>query len=377
VTHAIDRVGLWSPGGGTERSIVVHRFGTAGADSKVYLQGGLHANEAPGMLILHHLIPLLRDADKAGQVRGEIVVVPEANPIGMGQFVHGYQSGRYDFTSGVNFNRQIPLIGDAAVAKMADALGRSEQNVAHARAAMREILSARRASFESEFLKSTLLGLAIDADIVIDCHSAGSAMLHVLVWHANWPEGGDLVAQLGAPLALVIADSGGGTFEEACASPWDALGDAYPDAFPVRPSFVAGLELRGDSDTDDAIVAEDAANLFRFLQRRGAIGGDPGPMPAIIAQIAPMESIDVLRASGAGIVVYRQSLGAILQPGDIVADLVDPSNADPSTTRTPIRTTRGGLLFAMAPHRVVASGHHVAMVAGSSGSVSGAHPWID
>src|SRR3546814_5615348 len=50
-----DRLPLLTASPGTSRELVVHRFGQAGARPKVYLQAALHADETPGLLVLHHL----------------------------------------------------------------------------------------------------------------------------------------------------------------------------------------------------------------------------------------------------------------------------------------------------------------------------------
>jgi predicted deacylase len=70
---------------GTSRGIAVHRFGKAGARPKVYLQAAIHANELPGAMALHHLMPMLVEADRRGLIKGEVIVVPTVNPIGLSQ----------------------------------------------------------------------------------------------------------------------------------------------------------------------------------------------------------------------------------------------------------------------------------------------------
>ncbi|OYY09383.1 MAG: hypothetical protein B7Y70_10275, partial [Rhizobiales bacterium 35-68-8] len=66
-------------------SVTVLRFGTPGARPKAYLQAGLHADEFPGMLALRHLAAELAVADAEGRITGEVVVVPQANPVGLTQ----------------------------------------------------------------------------------------------------------------------------------------------------------------------------------------------------------------------------------------------------------------------------------------------------
>ncbi|HVL22202.1 MAG TPA: succinylglutamate desuccinylase/aspartoacylase family protein, partial [Amaricoccus sp.] len=102
---------------GTARHIDVLGFGTPGARPKAYLQAGLHADELPGMLVLRRLAGLLSDKAARDEIRGEVVVVPVANPIGLAQHVHGYLRGRVESGASANFNRGYadlaPAAGDA------------------------------------------------------------------------------------------------------------------------------------------------------------------------------------------------------------------------------------------------------------------------
>jgi len=89
MTHEVIRIPLMAMSPGTERSLLVHRFGASGARPKAYLQAGIHADEIPGLLVLQHLLGQLMAADAAGDIPGEIIVVPFANPIGLGQRFRG------------------------------------------------------------------------------------------------------------------------------------------------------------------------------------------------------------------------------------------------------------------------------------------------
>jgi len=74
--HKQGRIALPQMTPGTRRSIAFHRFGRTGARPKAYLQAAIHANELPGAMALHHLMPMLAAADRVRRIRGEIVVVP-------------------------------------------------------------------------------------------------------------------------------------------------------------------------------------------------------------------------------------------------------------------------------------------------------------
>src|SRR6185369_11595010 len=104
----IERISLGSMSPGTERHLLVHRYGKTGARPKAYLQASIHADEIPAMMAAHHLIRLLDEAERLGEIKGEIIVVPVANPIGLAQSINGYQLGRSELRGGGNFNRNWP-----------------------------------------------------------------------------------------------------------------------------------------------------------------------------------------------------------------------------------------------------------------------------
>ena len=100
---------------GTRRTVALYRYGTNGGRPKVYIQAALHADEMPGVIVIQHLLPLLDQAEAEGRIRGEIVVVPVANPIGLAQWSFHKPSGRFEAESMENFNRRYPDLGPAVV----------------------------------------------------------------------------------------------------------------------------------------------------------------------------------------------------------------------------------------------------------------------
>ena len=64
---------------GNKRSVKVIRYGNRAGGGKIYIQAGLHADEPPGLVVMHHLIEWLDGADQKGVITGEIVLVPVWN----------------------------------------------------------------------------------------------------------------------------------------------------------------------------------------------------------------------------------------------------------------------------------------------------------
>ena len=73
---------LISPAVGTARQITSFHYGPGGG-RKAYVQSSVHADELPAMLVAWALRRRLAAFEAAGRIRGEIVVVPVANPIGL------------------------------------------------------------------------------------------------------------------------------------------------------------------------------------------------------------------------------------------------------------------------------------------------------
>src|ERR1700754_5317886 len=90
---------LISPSLGTARNVTSFHYGPGGGQ-KIYIQSSLHADELPGMLVAWRLRRHLAELEAAGKLRGEVVIVPVPNPIGLNQMLHGQLLGRFEMMSG-------------------------------------------------------------------------------------------------------------------------------------------------------------------------------------------------------------------------------------------------------------------------------------
>jgi len=361
----LERLPLVPVAPGTRRSLTVRRYGRPGARPKVYLQAALHANELPGILVLHHLTQLLEAADARGQVTGEVVLVPTANPIGLAQNVNGRHLGRMELGGGGNFNRGHPQFADKAAARIGNRLtDDAQRNVAIVREALLAAAAALPERTEFEHLRKRLAMHAVDADVVLDLHSHGEAVLYLYMGKAYWPAWADLPAQLGCRRVLLWETDDGHSFDEAMSAPWLALAKRFPDR-PIPPSCLGvTVELRGHNQISDAVNRADAENLFRFLQRRKVVAGDPGPLPQAVGDPAPVDGIDHARAPMAGLVLYRKELGDMVKAGETVAEVVDPLADDPAKARAPVVARTDGMFFGRDIDRLVRPGDPFITISG-------------
>jgi predicted deacylase len=348
MARRVEKVGLRGMTPGTPgRELQVLRYGRAGARPKAYLQASIHSNEFPGMMALHHLIPMLDRADKARRIKGEIVIVPHANPIGLSQVLLATHLGRYDFFGRDNFNRNYHDLADPVAEVVEKKLGPSaERNVRLIRAAALGVLGEIQPMNELQDLRLALMSRSIDADIVIDLHCDNQASLHHFISQRDWPAIKDLSAQVGAtaimynsPYPLTM------TFSGANGSMWSKLVDRFPEKPIPQACQSSTIEYRGQRDVNDRLGAMDAQNLYKFLQRRGLISGNPGPLPRALATATPMDGMDVGYAPVGGVLVYKRQAGDKVRKGEVICEIIDPFEINPAKARTPVTTATAGVLF--------------------------------
>jgi predicted deacylase len=346
-----------------------HHYGSAGRGKKVYIQASLHADEVPAMLVAHFLRRELDRLDAAGRVHGEVILVPAANPVGLSQVVHGTPLGRFDLGTGVNFNRAFRHVADELKTALADTLGPdAAANVAAIRAAARAAIARWAPASHTEDLKKTLLGMAIDADIVLDLHCDNDALLHVYTGPALAERVQPLANLLGARAYLLSEGSGGEPFDEACSRLWWDLAAHFGPDVPIPPACAAvTVELRGEMDVRYDLAEQDARALLQFLAHEGIVDIPPAALPAPLCAATPLEAVEPLHAPQSGVLVFLKALGDEVKAGDAIADIVNPVTGNTAT----VRASRDGLLFASTAHRHLLRGMHVCKIAGATPFRSG------
>ena len=365
----VEHIPLKHAPSGTSRELCVYRFGQPGARPKAYIQAALHADELPGILVAHELRKHLSDAEAAGELIGEVVLVPAANPIGLSQDVLGIHHGRFALADGQNFNRGFADLTTGLktsfeqIAALLDANGEAEtaDQSGLLRRALRAAAAAHKSVSESSALKAQLLALAIDADVVLDLHCDGEAVMHLYTLTSLAARIEPLARLLRAEVCLTAQESGEGPFDEACSRPWAVAAAALPDARFAAACLAATVELRGERDVFPTMAADDAKAIFEFLKVEGVVGGQAPLVPSHVCYQLPLAATEPLIAPVAGVVVYQVALGENVLAGDTVAHLIDPVSGD----KTPLRATTSGLLFARASSRWASAGKRIGKIAGA------------
>lgn len=360
---------LLSPSLGAQKTLVSLHYGDPAARPKVYLQASLHAEELPGMLVAHHLRQALDEADRQGLIRGCVVLVPAANPIGLAQRLDHKAMGRFEFDTSQNFNRHYPDLAEAVFDSLRTRLGADPAaNVATVRAAVTRWLNDWQPATELDSLRRELLRLSHDADVVIDLHCDWEAVLHLYCEEACWAPLEPLARLTGARAVLLARDSGGGPFDECLSGLWWQLAERLRAAGLSNPlpqgCASTTLELRGETDVSHELAQADAKALMAYLCHLGVVGGDRPALPAPLCQPTPLSGSETLHTPVPGVVVYRARPGDVLAAGDPVADVIDPTAPGQARVHT-VCASVSGVLYATVAQRYAVAGGELGKIAGA------------
>ena len=361
---------LLSPALGTQRTLTSLHFGHQGVGQKIYIQASLHADELPGMLVAHHLRGLLEAAEAKGEVLGEVVLVPLANPIGLNQTTMHYQLGRFELATMENFNRNYPNFFELVKDTVAPLLGQdSEANKQVIRKAMHDALMAEQPATELHSMRNTLMRLSHDADVVLDLHCDFEAALHMYVEQPMLDQVMPLAALLKAKAVLWVKGWGGATsFDEALSSPWWRLKEHFEGKFPVPMACASTtVELRGQLDVSSALAAQDALAIFQYLQYRGVVAGEPAPLPEPSCEATPLTGTEPLHAPHSGVIDFVVTPGDRVVEGQTLAHVIDPLTGH----STAVMASTDGVVYARHNLRWATANLELCRVAGHKPMRSG------
>lgn len=353
---------------GSHKTLTSFHFGPAGSRPKVYIQASLHADELPGMLVAHHLRGLLAQAEAAGQLTGQVVLVPVSNPLGLAQRVNHKPMGRFDLDTSENYNRHYPNLAKAIEADVRETLDQDGlTNVVRVRSAVGRYLHQWTPTTELQSLRRTLLMLAHDADHVLDLHCDCEGVMHFYTEEPCWPTLAPLAHYLGCEAILLARNSGSGPFDECLSGVWWQLAQALESKgrTPVLPQGCCSttIELRGEADVSHALARTDAQAIASFLKHTGVWTGTAvPPVPPPRCAATPLAGSETLCSAVPGLVVFAAQVGQRLSVGDLVAEVIDPID-----NRTHgVRAGVAGVMYARIRDRYITAGGELAKIAGAT-----------
>lgn len=332
-----------------------------GGSPVVYLQAGIHADEYPAMAALEQLRVQLDGLED--QLVGEVRLVPIANPGGLTQFFQTHHQGRYEMDSGENFNRAYPDLLNALVRQLEPKLGGSmAQNDALIRAAIREQAKNFKPVSLNQEHKATLFEWACDADYVLDVHCDDVAELHLYASRRAQKDLMPLAQALKATVVMLADDSGGSSFDEAAPGLWAALAERFPDHPIGMGCRGCTVELRGQADVSQQLAVQDAQGMLAYLRQIGVLAGQAEISPHQ-PHLCDLESVDLVPAPVAGLVEWAVPLGSQVEPGQVIARIMQLGGQGAPDTHA-VTARNKGRLFTRVHRPYVRAGQTLVKIAG-------------
>ncbi len=320
----IERIKLDSDTAGQDFVLPVFRFDGTGDGPAVYMQAAIHAHEMPGVVALTRLIPMLRDAEAAGRIAGKITLVPHANPVGLAQSVFGETLGRFDVNERINFNRSFP-------------------------SQTPEMLTGKPAS---ERLKSILLELAQQAQIVLDLHCDDQGPVYLYVAEQQLDEGLRLAAAMQAAVILTDARDEPVSFDLAIGGLWEKQGRGN------EGRFAATVELRGMMDVTHEFAETDAAGLYRYLVEIGTVRDTLPELQSADPVIGDVDAAELIPTPVPGALLYDVEVGDWVSEGQRVAVVVTHAGSESHEVLAPF----DGLVMTRRDRRLARRGDNVVKI---------------
>ena len=345
--------------------LAYYRIGPADAKKKVYLQAALHADEQPGILVLHHLLVMLREADKAGFLNAQFVIFPMVNPLGMDNVAMQRHQGRYDAISGLNFNRQWPDVFNAAdIDWGTDLTDDIEENCRRIRHDLKAWIDQIPCQTVNEKWRQVILSESCDADYCFDLHCDDDALLHIYCVPQISENMHRLGQWTGSSATLLAEDSGGGSFDEVWPGFWLKLANEVGNEKTGLPVMACTLEYRSNFETFDGLNKDDAENLYGYFHEEGLISGPAKGTKKEVADPVDLRAMEYIRVDQPGLMAYQCELGAVVKKGDVIADLLLLDGDEAFIKRVPVLAGTDGVLFARETSKYVWAGKIVAKIAG-------------
>jgi predicted deacylase len=363
MSYTLHREALPALAPGNTHFLLKHVFTGPETGKSAYIHAGLHADETPGLLVLQHLLCLLRELDVKGLLRGQVVVVPYANPIGMAQKIFGVLGGRFYLENGENFNRNFPCIA-ADFAQTLQTAAFAKNDTAAFKQAMQQQMSPRPLDPVAA-TKWALLQEAFRHDIVLDLHCDTRGVVHLYAPREQQARALQLARSVGARALVLESDVGGKPFDESYLLPWKAL-RAAGLVDEAQQGFSCTIELRGQSDVDDATAYNDALGIIDFLTTEGLLALDSSATPSDHREVDcfPTEGLLHLPSPATGLVVYHKQPGDAVAAGELLAEIV-LLDVEVDKPRIPVRSEIDAVFLVQQNARLVRAGQRIALLAGS------------
>lgn len=339
---------------------------------KVYIQSAVHAAEMQGSAVIFRLIEQL----KLLTLNAEFILVPNCNPFGRNQRAGEYLQGRYDATTGNNWNRFYHY-SSSDVSEFAEGLTEKDLNQVKNGAESELVWSFK--SFlkdkfalkldqswgvnTAQFLNTTLQEIAVDADIVLDLHT-GPASTH----HIYSPE---FLTQRAHAFnfenIISIPTTFAGALDEASFTPWVYLAELLAKKGITLNYKVNAFTIELGSQENICLTQaqKDSEGILNYLQDNNLISGFSGVTPVEVTTTL-LANYKTLFSKHAGMVEYLAKPGDKVEKGQVIARVLNSLEFDTKHAIVDVKAPSSGTIILHYPSAAVQVGTQLFKIAVNS-----------
>lgn len=314
---------------GRSLNVPIYRITDNIPGPSVYIQSSIHGAEVQGNVVIYHLLKALQKTP----IKGEIVLVPNCNPVGTNIKAGEYTMGRFDPVNGTNWNRGYYYDEDRVLAfanTIKDKTNEQEIKTAFRQLwidAINEKLTQPWGLGLAQQLNLTLQSIAVNADIVLDLHNGPVSTRHVYI-----PEYAKQAAlQFSIPHCIFIPNVFAGALDEACFSPWWTLQELLEKKFNKGFNFgveAFTLEMGSQEVIDFEEGKKDAKSIMGYLACKGVLDDSIFKPEKMLRYGVSLQHYKTMFTDFGGMVEYCVKPGQKVAKGEVMAKVLNIDDLD-------------------------------------------------
>lgn len=322
---------------GRNMHVPLYRFIGEQSGPKVYIQSSIHGAEVQGNVVIYKLIQWL----KTHTIVGEVLLVPNCNPVGTNIKAGEYTLGRFDPVNGTNWNRGY-YFDQNVVCDFAETIDEHESMLSikqRFRGKVKQCLEDRLKETWgiglAQRLNLKLQQLAFDADFVLDLHNGPVSTRHIYV-----PSYAKFSASMfNIPHVIFMPQVFSGALDEATFCPWWLLADRISAKLGKDVDF--GVEaFTLEMGSQEVISFEegeyDAKSILTYLCAKGCIADVVMQPENISRKAVELADYKTLFSQQGGIVEYIAKPGDVVKKGQVLARVLNVDDLDSVDATTDI-----------------------------------------
>lgn len=336
---------------------------------KVYIQSAVHAAEMQGSAVIFRLIEQLKKLT----LFAEFTLVPNCNPFGRTQRAGEYLQGRYDTTTGNNWNRfyhydetdVVSFVGSLEQAQIDLIKSGSETKLVRSfKTFLKQKLGSKLDKDwgvnTAQFLNTTLQEIAVDADIVLDLHTGPSSTRHIYS-----PEFlAEQATAFNIENIISIPPKFAGALDEASFTPWVHLTELLADRGIELKYKVSAFTIELGSQENICLTQalSDSAGILNYLQQHHLVEGFAGVEPVDITTTL-LKNYKTLFSKHAGMVEYLVKAGDKVAKGQVIARVLNSLEFDTKHAIVDVKAPDSGTVILHYPSAAVQVGTQLFKIA--------------